>query len=273
MSVANGVIGTGVAARGRAGQGRRGGRPDPGDARLPRPQVGVGSPPRSRSPTPGWASTGWPGRFVSNGSAPSSARPTWSGELDRLAKPDKQVRAEPAVRPRPRRGDRHRADDGFTFNAKGMVTVEFPRPAVIFSVIATVISETAPVQQRRGAGRGGLSIIGLVVIDDTAVTSRCAAATRSPGSSSRGAFGAASPMPARPVLPPASASTTSRAARDHRSPSTCCRASSMSRPRRTSWSTATGWSSSAATTTSTSKASRSASGSGSGSDWSAGRSG
>ncbi len=53
-----------------------------------------------------------------------------------------------------------------------MVTVEFPRPAVIFSIIATVISETAPVpsEQVPEPAPGGLSIIGLVVIDEDAVT-------------------------------------------------------------------------------------------------------
>lgn len=62
-------------------------------------------------------------------------------------------------------------DSGFTFHALGMVTVEFPRPAVIFGVIAKVLSEPAPVPaERADRPGGGLSVIGLVVVDDRAVT-------------------------------------------------------------------------------------------------------
>jgi hypothetical protein len=62
-------------------------------------------------------------------------------------------------------------DAGFTFHALGMLTVEFPRPAVIFGVISEVLGGTAPVPVERADRPGyGLSIIGLVVVDDTAVT-------------------------------------------------------------------------------------------------------
>ena len=157
------------AARGRAGQGRRGGRADPGRARTSSPsRSGSGSPPRSRSPTPGWASTGWPGGSSPTASAPSSVIPTWSSRSSTGSRSSTRTST-------PREPGQYALglgavigtapDDGFTFNAKGMVTVEFPRPAVIFSIIATVISETAPVpsEQVPAPTAGGLSIIGLVV--------------------------------------------------------------------------------------------------------------
>lgn len=62
-------------------------------------------------------------------------------------------------------------DLGFTFHALGMITVEFPRPAVIFAIIAKILDSPAPVPSDTVGRPGyGLSIIGLVVIDDTAVT-------------------------------------------------------------------------------------------------------
>lgn len=62
-------------------------------------------------------------------------------------------------------------DLGFTFHALGMLTVEFPRPAVILGVIADIMRETAPVPSDVVPRPGyGLSIIGLVVIDEHAVT-------------------------------------------------------------------------------------------------------
>ncbi|MDQ6876090.1 MAG: hypothetical protein M3042_13650, partial [Actinomycetota bacterium] len=62
-------------------------------------------------------------------------------------------------------------DLGFTFHALGMITVEFPRPAVIFAIIAKILDSPAPIPSDTVGRPGyGLSIIGLVVIDDTAVT-------------------------------------------------------------------------------------------------------
>jgi len=73
-------------------------------------------------------------------------------------------------------------DAGFTFHALGMLTVEFPRPAVVFAVIAKVIAETAPVPVDTATQpSSGLSIIGLVVIDDTAVTIALRGNYRIPG--------------------------------------------------------------------------------------------
>lgn len=61
-------------------------------------------------------------------------------------------------------------DDGFTFHALGMVTVEFPRPAVIFGVFAEMFAGTAPAPVERAAAPAtGLSIIGLVVVDEDGV--------------------------------------------------------------------------------------------------------
>jgi hypothetical protein len=62
-------------------------------------------------------------------------------------------------------------DAGFTFNAVGMVTVEFPRPAVILGVFAKVLSGTPPEPSDQATPPGtGISITGLIVIDDEAVT-------------------------------------------------------------------------------------------------------
>lgn len=74
------------------------------------------------------------------------------------------------------------ADAGFTFHALGMLTVEFPRPAVVFAVIAKVIAEPAPVPVDTATPpSSGLAIIGLVVIDDTAVTIALRGNYRIPG--------------------------------------------------------------------------------------------
>ena len=74
------------------------------------------------------------------------------------------------------------ADAGFTFHALGMLTVEFPRPAVVFAVIAKVIAEPAPVPVDTAIPpSSGLAIIGLVVIDDTAVTIALRGNYRIPG--------------------------------------------------------------------------------------------
>ena len=112
------------------------------------------------------------GRFVTNGTRAIDPGPDPVGrELAWLAKPDK-YRGEPGqyalglgavVGTVP--------DFGFTFHALGMLTVEFPRPTIIFSVIAKILGETAPVPREQASRpSSGLSIIGLVVIDDTAVT-------------------------------------------------------------------------------------------------------
>lgn len=73
-------------------------------------------------------------------------------------------------------------DLGFTFHALGMVTVEFPRPAVVFAVIAEVIAQTAPVPTDQASlPTTGLSIVGLVVIDGSAVTVAIRGHYRIPG--------------------------------------------------------------------------------------------
>ncbi|HEX5927896.1 MAG TPA: hypothetical protein VFY48_00715 [Solirubrobacterales bacterium] len=57
-------------------------------------------------------------------------------------------------------------DAGVTFNARGMLSVEFPRPAVIFSVVAQILGGPAPVPSERvGEPGAGVSIVGLIVID------------------------------------------------------------------------------------------------------------
>jgi hypothetical protein len=113
------------------------------------------------------------GRFVSNGrrDVPPGTDPV-DRELKWLAKPAPKYAPEPGqyamglgavVGTVP--------DAGFTFHAQGMVSVEFPRPAVIFSVIAEIIKRPAPVPAERADEPGaGLSIIGLIVIDDEGVT-------------------------------------------------------------------------------------------------------
>ena len=138
-------------------------------------QVGVRFPAAIPFANSGLGLYGLAGRFVSNGTRDVQRQAdVVKQELDWLAKADQLkytgMPGQYALGLGAVIGTA--ADDGFTFNAKGMVTVEFPRPAVIFSIIATVISETAPVpsEQVPAPADGGLSIIGLVVIDDTAVT-------------------------------------------------------------------------------------------------------
>ena len=162
-------------ARGRAGQGRGDGGAEPGPERFLALQVGVRFPAAIPFANSGLGLYGLAGRFVSNGKRAITRDPdVVKQELEWLAKASAaKYTGEPGqyalglgavIGTAP--------DQGFTFNAQGMVTVEFPRPAVIFSIIATVISETAPVpsEQVPEPAPGGLSIIGLVVIDEDAVT-------------------------------------------------------------------------------------------------------
>ena len=135
-------------------------------------------------------------------------------------------------------------DAGFTFNAQGMVTVEFPRPAVIFSVIATVDRRDGPGARRQVPAPivGGLSIIGLVVIDDTAVT----IAMRGRYADPRDPRGRRTLRRRFPYIEPDRVVPAHR----HRQPARprglagdharSCPASWTSRPRRSSWCTATG---------------------------------
>ncbi|HEX5592280.1 MAG TPA: hypothetical protein VFX35_02895 [Solirubrobacterales bacterium] len=114
------------------------------------------------------------GRFVSNG---RREVPAGSDPVDRELK---WLAAEPVDKYKPEAGQYAMglgavvgtvADAGFTFHAQGMVTVEFPRPAVIFSVIAEILKRPAPVPEERvGKPGAGLSIIGLIVIDEEGVS-------------------------------------------------------------------------------------------------------
>ncbi len=125
------------------------------------------------------------GRFVSNGERNVDRAETdvVVRELGWLARPNPKYRAEPGqyalglgavVGTVP--------DLGFTFHALGMVTVEFPRPAVVFAVIAQVIVEPAPVPRDQAtAPASGLSIVGLVLIDEDAVTIALRGSYRIPG--------------------------------------------------------------------------------------------
>lgn len=61
-------------------------------------------------------------------------------------------------------------DQAFTFNAVGMLVVAFPDPEVIFAIDAKLASKPDLVPKAQGSAPGsGLEILGLVVIDDTAV--------------------------------------------------------------------------------------------------------
>ncbi|MBW3547637.1 MAG: hypothetical protein KY452_05830 [Actinobacteria bacterium] len=113
------------------------------------------------------------GRFVANGERAIAPNPDpIERELGWLAKP--------APKYRPQSGQYALGlgasigtvpDLGFTFHALGMITVEFPRPAVIFGVIAKILDSPAPVPNDTVGRPGhGLSIIGLVVVDDDAVS-------------------------------------------------------------------------------------------------------
>jgi hypothetical protein len=111
---------------------------------------------------------GLAGRFVANGerSIDSGQADPVKRELDWLGKSDKYKRGEQyamglgaMVGTVP--------DAGFTFHAMGMLTVEFPRPTVIFSVVAALLKEPAPVPEETVPPPDyGISIIGLVVIGD-----------------------------------------------------------------------------------------------------------
>ena len=62
-------------------------------------------------------------------------------------------------------------DQAFTFNATGMIVICFPDPTVILGIDAKLIQKPEPAPKEQGdAGAGaGLEILGLVVIDDSAV--------------------------------------------------------------------------------------------------------
>jgi outer membrane protein OmpA-like peptidoglycan-associated protein len=113
------------------------------------------------------------GRFVSNGERDVVPNPDpIQRELGWLAKPAPKYRSQPGQYALGLGATIGTVPDlGFTFHAMGMVTVEFPRPAVIFAIIAKVIDSPAPVPSDEVGRPGhGLSIIGLVVIDNTAVS-------------------------------------------------------------------------------------------------------
>ncbi len=112
------------------------------------------------------------GRFVTNGErdiAPN-ADPV-ERELGWLAKPPPKYRSRPEQYALGLGASVGTAPDlGFTFHALGMITVEFPRPAVVFAVIAKILDGPAPVPSDTVGRPGyGLSIIGLVVVDGNGV--------------------------------------------------------------------------------------------------------
>lgn len=60
-------------------------------------------------------------------------------------------------------------DQGFTFNAAGMLTVAFPEPEVIFGLDAKLLSEaSAPKEQGQAPAQGSLKMFGLLVFNDDA---------------------------------------------------------------------------------------------------------
>lgn len=62
-------------------------------------------------------------------------------------------------------------DLGATFNALGMITVEFPQPEVVFAIVARVLSgELQEPSDQVVRPAAGLSIIGLVVVNEDSVT-------------------------------------------------------------------------------------------------------
>ena len=112
------------------------------------------------------------GRFVANGERAITANSDpVERELGWLAKPAPKYRPQPGQYALGLGATVGTVPDlGFTFHALGMVTVEFPRPAVIFAVIAKVIDSPAPVPSDTVGRPGyGLSIIGLIVIDSAGV--------------------------------------------------------------------------------------------------------
>ncbi|MBA2384513.1 MAG: hypothetical protein H0V68_07620, partial [Actinobacteria bacterium] len=112
------------------------------------------------------------GRFVTNGerNITPNADPV-ERELGWLAKPPPKYRSKPEQYALGLGASIGTAPDlGFTFHALGMITVEFPRPAVIFAVIAEILDSPAPVPNDTVGRPGyGLSIIGLVVVDPNGV--------------------------------------------------------------------------------------------------------
>lgn len=113
------------------------------------------------------------GRFVANGERDIAPNPDpIERELGWLAKPMPKYRSKAGQYALGLGASIGTVPDlGFTVHALGMVTVEFPRPAVIFAVIAEVIAGPAPIPSDVVPRPGyGLSIVGLVVIDDRAVT-------------------------------------------------------------------------------------------------------
>ncbi len=61
-------------------------------------------------------------------------------------------------------------DQAFTFNATGMLVVAFPDPAVIFGIDAKLVRQPAVTPSTQGAPpEPGLSILGLIAVDDEAV--------------------------------------------------------------------------------------------------------
>lgn len=112
------------------------------------------------------------GRFVTNGERDVTPNPDpVERELGWLAKPAPKYRPKPGQYALGLGASIGTVPDlGFTFHALGMLTVEFPRPAVIFAIIAKIIDSPAPVPSDVVGRPGpGLSIIGLVVIDSDGV--------------------------------------------------------------------------------------------------------
>ena len=60
-------------------------------------------------------------------------------------------------------------DQAFTFNATGMIVVCFPDPTVILGIDAKLIQKPEPAPKEQGSAGAGLEILGLVVVDDSAV--------------------------------------------------------------------------------------------------------
>ncbi len=123
--------------------------------------------------TSGLGLFGFSGRFVSNGrrQLPANDDPV-QREIDWYRAPDEtKFTAEPGqwalglgaiVGTLP--------DGGFTFNANGSFVVGFPDPLVVFGIDAKLLTKPEATPTERGAPpAGGLSILGLVAIDPSAV--------------------------------------------------------------------------------------------------------